>query len=47
MKENEDAIKVKDQMDLDAEVAAELDDILAEMADLDLEEEEPELAVVA
>lgn len=47
MKEIEDAIKAKDQMDLDAEVAAELDDILAEMADLDLEEEEPELAVVA
>ena len=46
MKEIEDAIKAKDQMDLDAEVAAELDDILAEMADLNLEEE-PELAVVA
>jgi|GEM_PF-4229507 len=47
MKDIEEAIKAKDQMDMDAEVAAELDDMLAEMTDLDLEEEEPELAVVA
>lgn len=41
MKDIEEAIKAKDQQDMEAEVAAEMDIILAEMANQDLEEEEP------